>query len=379
MNPHNATRTKLPRLSIVFATAVALLATGSAYQAMVLFGMDLLDMDAGTAMALTGVFELSLITVAILAREAARDNRPSAVLLTLTWVLSAASGILAAWHEILGDGTTPELIGAAVFRLLVPLVAALMWHLALIGDRHLAAGVSWASMRIRVHMRRYYEAVEASLRASDSGKGIGRARRRLIRATSAARAAVPPEQMPEVTRVFAASNLAMVDMAEAARAGHDRLRAAVAPTTQRNATRNENQARNETPRNGNAIELNGTPIHATETERAVTNVRPIPVAILNATDNATQPDAVTSLATEPATETVKPTTSNATKSASAPRRNATEPKASTSKAPMTKACIECGTTFQAKTKRAQYCGSTCRSNRYKRNHATERNAVPAFA
>jgi hypothetical protein len=127
-------RTNRPKPSTVLAVIVAGIATSNAYLAMVDFAVDMVGMDRGTAYVIAGVFELSLFTVAVLAREAAKDNRPNGVLLTLTWVLSGASGIFAAIHEYdLGHG-----IGAILFRISVPTLAALMWHLALIGERHLA-------------------------------------------------------------------------------------------------------------------------------------------------------------------------------------------------------------------------------------------------
>lgn len=132
------------------AVSVALISTASAYLAMVAFGVDVLGMSDGIAYATAGVFELSLVTVALLAREAAKDNRPGGVLLTLTWALSAASGVFAAWHELFIDNP----LGAAIFRFLVPLLAALMWHLALIGDRHLATGISLDKIRRDARERR---------------------------------------------------------------------------------------------------------------------------------------------------------------------------------------------------------------------------------
>lgn len=180
------------------AISVALISTGSAYLAMVQFGIDVLAMNQGTAYATAGVFELSLVTVALLAREAARDNRPGGTLLALTWALSSASGVFAAWHEAYIDHP----VGAVLFRFIVPLLAALMWHLALIGDRHLATGTSWSAMRQSARMHALFLTTEDLFRAQSLNDGTRAARRRLARAEAGRRRArsvalrtVPPTEM----------------------------------------------------------------------------------------------------------------------------------------------------------------------------------------
>lgn len=182
------------------ATAVALLSTAAAYVAMVGFGRDVLAMGAVNAYAFAGVFELSLVTVALMAREAAQQDRPAQTLLTLTWLLSAASGYFAGWHEIhLEHGAT-----AAAFRFVVPLLAALMWHLALVGDRHLATGRSWSDMRTNARMHAMMLTAEAWHRAraeyeANPTKGNARrleeATRRRLRARSVALRTVDPADM----------------------------------------------------------------------------------------------------------------------------------------------------------------------------------------
>ncbi|MEU4362750.1 helix-turn-helix domain-containing protein [Promicromonospora sp. NPDC023987] len=186
------------RLVLTGAISVALISTGSAYLAMVQFGIDVLAMNQGTAYATAGVFELSLVTVALLAREAARDNRPGGTLLALTWALSSASGVFAAWHE----AYIGHPVGAVVFRFIVPLLAALMWHLALIGDRHLATGTSWSAMRQSARMHALFLSTEDLFRAQSLSDGSRAARRRLARAEAGRRRArsvalrtVPPMEM----------------------------------------------------------------------------------------------------------------------------------------------------------------------------------------
>ncbi|MFD6142566.1 winged helix-turn-helix domain-containing protein [Promicromonospora sp. NPDC060271] len=186
------------RLVLTGAISVALISTGSAYLAMVQFGIDVLAMNQGTAYATAGVFELSLVTVALLAREAARDNRPGGTLLALTWALSSASGVFAAWHE----AYIGHPVGAILFRFIVPLLAALMWHLALIGDRHLATGTSWSALRQSARMHALFLTTEDLFRAQSLHDGSRAARRRLARAEAARRRArsvalrtVPPMEM----------------------------------------------------------------------------------------------------------------------------------------------------------------------------------------
>ncbi|WP_419705406.1 helix-turn-helix domain-containing protein [Promicromonospora sp. NFX87] len=186
------------RLVLTGAISVALISTGSAYLAMVQFGIDVLAMNQGTAYATAGVFELSLVTVALLAREAARDNRPGGTLLALTWALSSASGVFAAWHE----AYIGHPVGAILFRFVVPLLAALMWHLALIGDRHLATGTSWSAMRQSARMHALFLSTEDLFRAQSLHDGSRTARRRLARAEAGRRRArsvalrtVPPMEM----------------------------------------------------------------------------------------------------------------------------------------------------------------------------------------
>ncbi|WP_129787730.1 hypothetical protein [Promicromonospora panici] len=186
------------RLVLAGAVSVAIISTVSAYLAMVGFGIDVLGMDPVTAYTTAGVFELSLVTVALLAREAARDNRPGGTLLTLTWALSSASGVFAAVHEIYLEHPA----GAVAFRFIVPLLAALMWHLALIGDRHLATGASWSSMRQTARMHALFLTTEDAVRLHTLNDGSGAARRSIVRAEARRRKAravalrtVPPEQM----------------------------------------------------------------------------------------------------------------------------------------------------------------------------------------
>lgn len=191
-------------LVLALPSATALISTASAYFAMVKFGTDVLAMDALSSYALSGVFELTLMGVALLAREAAIENRPNERLLTITWALSAASGAFAASHEIHeGHG-----VFAAAFRFLVPLLAALMWHLVLVGDQHLASGRSLSRIRAGRQMHTLFIAAEAWIKSSTEADAAGdtrsgrkirkkaeKAEKAFRHARSAALRNVPPDQI----------------------------------------------------------------------------------------------------------------------------------------------------------------------------------------
>lgn len=220
----NRTNWRMPRPSTILAIAVAGIATFNAYQAMVAFAVDMLGMSEANAYATAGVFELSLFTVAVLAREAAKDNRPNGVLLTLTWVLSGASGGFAAMHEYeLGHG-----IGPILFRLSVAVLAALMWHLALIGERHLATGTTWADARRLRAMQAMFEAAEDALRIGPDGRKGRRAAARFRRARSRARRVSPPAVMIHQTQAWDAASAAETATILTARDNHARQAAAFA-------------------------------------------------------------------------------------------------------------------------------------------------------
>ncbi|WP_125775351.1 hypothetical protein [Antribacter gilvus] len=186
------------RLVLTLAVAVALLCTGVAYEGMYGFGRDMLDWDLGVALAFAGIFELAQLTVALLAREAIKDGRPAGTLLTITWMLAAASGLLAAWHELAaGHG-----LGAALFRIAAPVLAAGLWHLVLLGDQHLATGRTWSQIRQTARMHALFLTVEDAARAYAAGTDTPAARRAIARAEAKRRRAraialktVPPHEV----------------------------------------------------------------------------------------------------------------------------------------------------------------------------------------
>lgn len=145
----------LPMVAVVIA---AFIATALAYSGMVLFGLEVAGMSPVEAYAMAGFLEVSLVAVALMARNAALDGRPYGVLLTLTWILSGTSGVFAALHEVaVPSASTPYMV---VFRFVPPLVAALMWHLALVGERHLVTGHTLDERRRESRVHQYVTALE---------------------------------------------------------------------------------------------------------------------------------------------------------------------------------------------------------------------------
>ncbi|WP_454044081.1 helix-turn-helix domain-containing protein [Cellulosimicrobium sp. Marseille-Q8652] len=145
----------LPMVAVVVAATIA---TALAYSGMVLFGLEVAHMSPLEAYGLAGFLEVSLVAVALMARNAALEGRPYGVLLALTWVLSGTSGVFAALHEIaVPTESTPYMV---VFRFVPPLVAALMWHLALVGERHMVTGHTLDERRRETRVHGYVTALE---------------------------------------------------------------------------------------------------------------------------------------------------------------------------------------------------------------------------
>ncbi|MFD4991778.1 helix-turn-helix domain-containing protein [Cellulosimicrobium cellulans] len=145
----------LPMVAVVIAATIA---TALAYSGMVLFGLEVAHMSPLEAYGLAGFLEISLVAVALMARNAALEGRPYGVLLALTWVLSGTSGLFAALHEIaVPTASTPYMV---VFRFVPPLVAALMWHLALVGERHMVTGHTLEERRRELRVHGYVSALE---------------------------------------------------------------------------------------------------------------------------------------------------------------------------------------------------------------------------
>ncbi|MFI2103882.1 helix-turn-helix domain-containing protein [Isoptericola sp. NPDC019693] len=174
----------LPMVAVVVAATIA---TALAYSGMVLFGLEVAGMSPAEAYALAGFLEVSLVAVALMARNAALEGRPYGVLLTLTWILSGTSGMFAALHEIaVPDASTPYMVA---FRFVPPLVAALMWHLALVGERHLVTGHTLDERRREHRVHQYVTALELWRDARLDSGGTHRGMRKVRAAHGRQRAA----------------------------------------------------------------------------------------------------------------------------------------------------------------------------------------------
>ncbi|WP_407318796.1 helix-turn-helix domain-containing protein [Isoptericola halotolerans] len=174
----------LPMVAVVVA---AFIATALAYSGMVLFGLEVANMEPLEAYALAGFLEVSLIAVALMARNAALEGRPYGVLLTLTWILSGTSGVFAALHEVaVPTASTPYMV---VFRFVPPLVAAMMWHLALVGERHLVTGHTLDERRREHRVHQYVTALEMWRDARLDSSGSRRSTKKIRAAHERQRAA----------------------------------------------------------------------------------------------------------------------------------------------------------------------------------------------
>ncbi|GAA1973566.1 hypothetical protein GCM10009718_06850 [Isoptericola halotolerans] len=172
---------------MVAVVIAAFIATALAYSGMVLFGLEVANMEPLEAYALAGFLEVSLIAVALMARNAALEGRPYGVLLTLTWILSGTSGVFAALHEIaVPTASTPYMV---VFRFVPPLVAAMMWHLALVGERHLVTGHTLDERRREHRVHQYVTALEMWRDARLDSSGSRRSTKKIRAAHERQRAA----------------------------------------------------------------------------------------------------------------------------------------------------------------------------------------------
>ena len=233
---------RLPLIAVVVAAAIA---TALAYRGMVLFGLDVAGMDPAEAYLLAGFLEVALIAVALMARSAALDGRPYGVLLTLTWILSGTSGLFAALHEVaVLNGSTPYMVA---FRFVPPLVAALMWHLALVGERHLVTGNTLDERRRERRVHRFIVSAERwrDARRDDAG---GRADARRVRAAHRRQQAARDRALKLLAvEEFDARTRAWVDRFEAAARHGERLDALGASAAARRGVRRGDHDIDQTP------------------------------------------------------------------------------------------------------------------------------------
>lgn len=223
------------RLPLAAVVAAAAIATALAYRGMVLFGLEVAGMVPAEAYMLAGFLEIALIAVAAMARSAALDGRPYGVLLTLTWILSGTSGVFAALHEVaVMNGSTPYMV---VFRFVPPLVAALMWHLALVGERHLVTGNTLDERRRERRVHRFIVSAERwrDARRDDAG---ARADARRVRAAHRRQQTARDRALKLLTvEEFDARTRAWVDRFEAAARHGERLDALGASAAARRGVR----------------------------------------------------------------------------------------------------------------------------------------------
>jgi hypothetical protein len=206
---------------MVAVVVAAFIATALAYSGMVLFGLEVAGMAPMEAYALAGFLEVSLVAVALMARNAALEGRPYGVLLTLTWVLSGTSGLFAALHEVaVATASTPYMV---VFRFVPPLVAALMWHLALVGERHLVTGHTLDERRREHRVHQYVTCLELWRDARLDGTGTTRSTRKIRAAHRRQRSARDRALKLLTVEDFERRMLVWVDRLEAAERHGNRL------------------------------------------------------------------------------------------------------------------------------------------------------------
>lgn len=82
------------------------------------------------AWAIGAVIDLAVVVLALQAREAVMSGRGGHLEMALTWVASIASGAASASWQFGRAG-----VQAAAVRLVLPLLAACLWHLSIVGQR----------------------------------------------------------------------------------------------------------------------------------------------------------------------------------------------------------------------------------------------------
>ncbi|MEU2201644.1 helix-turn-helix domain-containing protein [Isoptericola sp. NPDC019482] len=271
------------RLPLAAVVAAAAIATALAYRGMVLFGLEVAGMVPAEAYMLAGFLEIALIAVALMARRAALNARPYGVLLTLTWILSGTSGTFAALHEVaVMNGSTPYMV---VFRFVPPLVAALMWHLALVGERHLVTGNTLDERRRERRVHRFIVSAERwrDARRDDAG---GRADARRVRAAHRRQQTARDRALKLLTvEEFDARTRAWVDRFEAAARHGERLDALGASAAARRGVRRGGRGGHDVddaPTSPSALVETDEPAPGVEEEQqpAAASPDPLPVAVV---------------------------------------------------------------------------------------------------
>jgi hypothetical protein len=144
------------------------MATGLSYIFITQFFLDVAGMVTWQAWAFGGFLEVCLVAAGYQARERILAGADAGVLLTLTWVFSGTSAALSASHEIVQRTADGMLVldlnsGAPItmiVRAAAPLAAAVMWHLLLVGEKHMTSGKSPRHRRYTRLMHTYMLARE---------------------------------------------------------------------------------------------------------------------------------------------------------------------------------------------------------------------------
>lgn len=177
-----------------FLTAAAAISTIASYVGIVGFARDIVGMEPAEAFALAGFFEIGLVGAGFMAREAAANGDDARTLTAVTWVLSLATGLFAAAHELV-TGAGPY---SAAFRLVVPLAAAFFWHLVLVGAKAQSTGRTVREIRQDLRFHQMLTAQRAHHRKV-TGLKVTRAVRRQDRAEARAVRMIGPDAMKDMS------------------------------------------------------------------------------------------------------------------------------------------------------------------------------------
>lgn len=282
----------LPMVAVVIA---AFIATALAYSGMVLFGLEVAHMEPLEAYALAGFLEVSLVAVALMARNAALEGRPYGVLLTLTWILSGTSGVFAALHEVaVPTASTPYMV---VFRFVPPLVAALMWHLALVGERHLVTGHTLDERRREHRVHQYVTALEMWRDARLDSSGSRRATKKIRAAHERQRAARDRALKLLTVEDFERRMQVWVERLEAAERHGSRLDTIGASSVKRGMARGADPAVGQT-----LAEARTTPAAATLTATGPVDTDPVDIDPVDIEPAVSEPVAPGDVGTEQVAE-----------------------------------------------------------------------------
>lgn len=177
-----------------FLMLAAAISTIASYVGIVGFARDIVGMEPAEAFALAGFFEIGLVGAGFMAREAAANGDDARTLTAVTWVLSLATGLFAAAHELV-TGAGPY---SAAFRLVVPLAAAFFWHLVLVGAKAQSTGRTVREIREDLRFHQMLTAQRAHHRKV-TGMKVTRAVRRQDRAEARAVRMIGPDAMKDMS------------------------------------------------------------------------------------------------------------------------------------------------------------------------------------